>query len=344
MSKNVLNSFQTPNFYVDQLMALLSPTEFLILMYASRCILGWYDKIEIKKDAISLSQFEGGKKKKDGTPIDTGTGLSRPTLTRGIEVLCEANLLQKIGTPKGHQSQSYWLQVNPEDVDWQYLTSRKPEKFFQAENSSGKNSLPLNPSSGKNSLPLNPSSGKNSLPTETHNLNTDLFLNTESNLTGEKNFFQNDDSDNDDLPLTIKPEIDYLTEIQKLLKCASPLKKIKANSTQGENWDRIVVALADDDQGDFWEWCKELAASPRQNQGIAYFMVSVLNQDDYQAWLSTGKLPGQQDESNNKATSKRNQVLDEHGQLIHSSYNPDEDVKLTPEMWQRILKGEDINA
>src|SRR3990172_6992113 len=191
-TKHILNSFQTPNFYIDQLMPLLSPTEFSVLMYASRCILGWYDKIEKQKDAISLTQFESGKKRKDGTPVDAGTGLSRKTLTRGIETLCVANLLQKVGTPKGVQSQTYWLNINPEEIDWEFLHERHG-KISHAENATGGNFPPLNPSTGGNFPPLNPSTGGNFPPTETQvSLNT-VNLNTESNLTGEKKIFQNDD-------------------------------------------------------------------------------------------------------------------------------------------------------
>lgn len=86
------NGFRSPNGTIvpddvfDVLMPELSEAELRVLLYIVRRTFGW----KKEKDSISLSQMVGGVKRRDGSMLDRGTGMSR----RGVMMGC-AGLLSK---------------------------------------------------------------------------------------------------------------------------------------------------------------------------------------------------------------------------------------------------------
>ena len=72
----VPNSYPTPNAFTDKLLHLMGPTEWKVLSFAIRHILGWQDKLAERKAVISLTMFTDGYITKGGDRY-FGTGLSR---------------------------------------------------------------------------------------------------------------------------------------------------------------------------------------------------------------------------------------------------------------------------
>lgn len=131
MSSFIPNSFQTPNDYVDIYMALLSPAEYKVLIYAVRRIFGFNKR----KDAIALSQFTDGiQSRLTGEMLDHGTGLSRPTVISALAELQKYGLIVKLenGTAN-HASNVYELQLDADLVDLAGLKERK-DKLSVANN------------------------------------------------------------------------------------------------------------------------------------------------------------------------------------------------------------------
>lgn len=62
---------------------ILSGAEFKVLWYVLRHTYGW----QKTHDAISLNQFQFGIKRKNGTYLDKGTGLSRPKIIEALQSL-----------------------------------------------------------------------------------------------------------------------------------------------------------------------------------------------------------------------------------------------------------------
>ena len=112
------NSFQTPNAYVDEAMHLLTDPELRCLIFATRHILGWQDKINKRRGAISLSMFENGY---NGY---AGTGLGRPTIIKAVDGLVQYGFLTRIEEPTP-DGQVYELNLQ---VDWQTLAQRQLDK------------------------------------------------------------------------------------------------------------------------------------------------------------------------------------------------------------------------
>lgn len=101
------NSTQIPNVVLDYWMADLSGAEFKVLMYIARRTYGFGKA----SDRISLTQISEGIKKRDGSILDQGTGLSRASVIRAIQVLISKGLLIK-------------------DHDWRSGTSCPTESTF----------------------------------------------------------------------------------------------------------------------------------------------------------------------------------------------------------------------
>ena len=78
-----------PNRYLDVLMGNLPAPAFIVLAYIARRTYGF----QKKRDRISLTQFESGIEKKDGEQLDNGTGLSRKTIVKAIQILQEKGVI-----------------------------------------------------------------------------------------------------------------------------------------------------------------------------------------------------------------------------------------------------------
>jgi DNA-binding transcriptional ArsR family regulator len=85
------NSTQVPNEILDEYLSVLSEAEIKCLLYLVRKTFG-YNKLQ--GDSISLTQFQHGVKRKDGSVLDTGTGLSRPAITKALATLESLELIE----------------------------------------------------------------------------------------------------------------------------------------------------------------------------------------------------------------------------------------------------------
>jgi len=94
----LMNSFQTPNSYVDNAMGMLTSEEYKCLSFATRHILGWQDKVSKRRGFISLNMFENGFVSAKGV-VFGGTGLTRQTIVRATDELTRLLFLLKIGEP-----------------------------------------------------------------------------------------------------------------------------------------------------------------------------------------------------------------------------------------------------
>jgi hypothetical protein len=106
--------YQTPNYtnvpdqLFDEHLAFLSGAELKVLLYIIRRTFGF------KKDAdsISISQMLGGIEKRDGSHLDHGVGLSKPTLLQALRSLVEKNLIgseRQRSAERGDEPTIYWL-------------------------------------------------------------------------------------------------------------------------------------------------------------------------------------------------------------------------------------------
>jgi hypothetical protein len=126
MSKIIPNSFQTPNAYVDDYMAYLTPEEFAILIYIARRILGFHKH----QDRISLSQLEHGIKTRKGNVLDLGTGLSRPAIVRALQGLKTFGLIIQVASndPAKNHGACYELQLDSKQISLAGLKERLEER------------------------------------------------------------------------------------------------------------------------------------------------------------------------------------------------------------------------
>lgn len=119
------NSFQTPNLFIDRVMPLLELSEFAVLMFAARHILGW-DDVQDRCAHLSLTAFETGHRGQ------AGCGLSRPVIQKALETLETFGLLERVGKPSSRKGQAWKLALDEEAVQWDQMQTRRDEK--QAKN------------------------------------------------------------------------------------------------------------------------------------------------------------------------------------------------------------------
>lgn len=86
------NSTQIPDVILDHWMATLSGAEFKVLLYVARRTYGFGKE----SDNISLNQMAAGIRKRDGTQLDHGTGLSRSGVKSACNSLIERGILVRV--------------------------------------------------------------------------------------------------------------------------------------------------------------------------------------------------------------------------------------------------------
>jgi Bacteriophage replication protein O len=104
------NYTMVPDQLFDEHLAFLSGAELKVLLYIIRRTFGF------KKDAdsISISQMLAGIEKRDGSHLDHGVGLSKPTLLQALRSLVEKNLIaseRQRSAERGDEPTIYWLRV-----------------------------------------------------------------------------------------------------------------------------------------------------------------------------------------------------------------------------------------
>jgi hypothetical protein len=125
-SSFVVNAFQTPNAYIDDVMPHLTGEEFKVLIYAVRRILGF----QKRQDRISISQFTDGIQNSDGEVLDEGTGLSIATVKKCLANLVSFNLMIRLeeNDSKTNEGVLWGLQWDSDKVNWAALEERENKR------------------------------------------------------------------------------------------------------------------------------------------------------------------------------------------------------------------------
>src|SRR4051794_13134149 len=73
-----------PNSFIDWVMAECTGAEVKIVLYIARRTYGTERGRARGRDAISITQMAGGIRRRDGSVVDRGTGLSRETIVESL--------------------------------------------------------------------------------------------------------------------------------------------------------------------------------------------------------------------------------------------------------------------
>jgi len=80
-SKPESNFSKLPHQFIEVMPQIETKGEMAVILYILRHTWGFQEASK----KITLDEFENGRKKSDGTRLDSGTGLSRPTILDGLE-------------------------------------------------------------------------------------------------------------------------------------------------------------------------------------------------------------------------------------------------------------------
>jgi hypothetical protein len=116
----VPNTFQTPNAFIDQAMPYLTNSELRVLLFATRHIMGWQDKIKKRQGAISLTMFENGFTTADGKRYQ-GCGLGKHAIITALESLVTFGFLTREG--KATEDGQAW-ELHDTGIKWGELIAR----------------------------------------------------------------------------------------------------------------------------------------------------------------------------------------------------------------------------
>src|SRR3954447_12264680 len=110
------NTTPVPDVVFDELLLRLDNNELRVLLYIVRRTYGF------KKDTdnISLSQMVSGLRRKDGTMLDHGTGLSKASVARGLKGLIDKHIIvskRNRSVVRGDQPTTYALRLKDEVVE-----------------------------------------------------------------------------------------------------------------------------------------------------------------------------------------------------------------------------------
>ena len=112
-NKIIPNSFQTPNFFVDELMQLLLPSEFMCMSVIARKTFGW----QKRSDRISKQQV-----------VDV-TGLNTETVDNCMSTLVEFGIVIRVRENNAANNGVEWaLQLDDQKVRVDLLEQRKAER------------------------------------------------------------------------------------------------------------------------------------------------------------------------------------------------------------------------
>jgi hypothetical protein len=92
VSKPEANFFRLPNEWTDITASITSLAEIKLVEYVLKHTWGYSEFDMVKK--ITTDEFMNGRKKKDGTRIDSGTGLSNKSVVEGLSKAVEHGLLE----------------------------------------------------------------------------------------------------------------------------------------------------------------------------------------------------------------------------------------------------------
>src|SRR6266480_3370627 len=118
-SKPEANFFRLPNEWTDITAHITSLAEIKLVEYVLKHTWGYSEFNMVKK--ITTDEFMYGRKRKDGTRIDEGTGLSKPSVIAGLSSAVEHGLLTEEidDSDKARIKKCYKLRMKtfPEETD-----------------------------------------------------------------------------------------------------------------------------------------------------------------------------------------------------------------------------------
>lgn len=103
---------RVPNCFIEEEIANINNlAELKIVLYVMRHTWGFQEYDKFKK--ITLDEFEHGRKRSDGSRMDSGTGLGRTSIKDGLKRAEEHGYLvsQKDEHDKGRVKKFYWLKM-----------------------------------------------------------------------------------------------------------------------------------------------------------------------------------------------------------------------------------------
>src|SRR3954466_8419915 len=107
------NTTPVPDVLFDELLLRLDNAELRVLLYIIRRTYGF----KRSTDNIAISQMVEGIRKKDGTVLDRGTGMSKGSVTRGLRGLLEKGVIvarRNISKERGFEPTTYALKFKTE--------------------------------------------------------------------------------------------------------------------------------------------------------------------------------------------------------------------------------------
>jgi hypothetical protein len=157
------NYTPVPDQVFDELLTVLTGAELKVLLYICRRTFGF----KKESDNISLNQMLHGLVKKDGTRLDNGTGLSKPTLLKALRDLQDKGIIEstrRSSDTYGDEATNYRLRFSdgvqrPAVQENQHRSEGGRSKNFTT---GGKETLP-----GGRSKNLSTPVGKKATPQET---------------------------------------------------------------------------------------------------------------------------------------------------------------------------------
>jgi len=105
------NWSKLPHAMIESLDSISSLAELKVILYVLRHTWGFQEFDEMKR--ITLDEFENGRKKRDGSRIDPGVGMSRNAIKDGISRAIKDGFLtqEKDGRDRGRSSHTYKLRM-----------------------------------------------------------------------------------------------------------------------------------------------------------------------------------------------------------------------------------------
>src|SRR5665811_1898291 len=116
------NYTQVPDELFDLLMPVLSDAELRVLLYIVRRTFGF----KRDSDTISLSQMVNGITTREGQVLDTGTGLSKSSVARGLKGLRDKGVIvatRNSSATRGDQPTTYRLRFKTDSSPETEMTS-----------------------------------------------------------------------------------------------------------------------------------------------------------------------------------------------------------------------------
>src|SRR2546430_4415261 len=119
------NFFRMPNDWTDLTAKLTSLAEIKVVEYVLRHTWGYQEFWIAKK--ITTNEFMNGRKRQDGSRIDSGTGLSNRAVIDGLRLAVEHGLLlEEVDNRDRARIKKYYslrmsASSNKKDCEWEYF-------------------------------------------------------------------------------------------------------------------------------------------------------------------------------------------------------------------------------